>query len=232
MFDSAQLQFNIDSTTQRIADACMRSGRAPNDIRLVAVSKTKSLEAIQAAIELGQCRFGENRVQELVPKATALPNAEWHFVGSLQRNKVKFIAPFIHLIHSLDSISLADEIEKQAKLNKRSISCLIQVNISNEIQKGGINPDYLPTLLNHIILFCPNVFVVGFMAVGQETTDMQLIKSQFDFLNELLFHHSKDNDSPNVLLKELSIGMSNDFELAISCGATIVRIGSSIFGTR
>jgi hypothetical protein len=214
-----------------VAETCLRYGRSPESVRIVAVSKTKPIEEIQEAIAAGHTLFGENRVQELVPKATTLPQAEWHLVGSLQRNKVKYIAPFVAMIHSLDSIELAEEINRHAGKNNRLITCLIQINISQEQQKSGIFPNELPGLLSHIGIHCPFVQIAGLMGIAQETENEEIISSQFEKLRKL----AATTATPNVdriHLKELSMGMSTDWKIAVAHGATLIRVGSRIFGHR
>ncbi len=230
--DSAWLKDNLERLHERVGKVCAQYGRNPDEVKIVAVSKTKPIELIREAYNAGQTLFGENRVQELVPKAEVLPAAEWHLVGSLQRNKVKYIAPFVSCIQSLDSISLADEIEKQATKVNRRISCLVQVNISNEPQKGGIESDKLATLLEHVATTCPHIQVDGLMGIAEETDDEPKIKEQFSQLRKYRDDHSSDILATNINLRELSMGMSSDFELAIAEGATLIRVGSSIFGNR
>ena len=189
---------------------------------LIAVSKTKPVEELQALYDLGQRDFGENYVQELVDKQAVLPkDIRWHFIGHLQSNKVKFIAPFVHLIHGVDSESLLKEIDKQAAKNNRTIDCLLQVHIATEESKFGLDENELEKLLS-----CnnENVQIKGLMGMASFSTDTNLIRNEFKFLKSLF-----DKDQ---LLKILSMGMSGDYKIAMEEGSNMVRIGSLLFGVR
>lgn len=221
---------NLESVRAEIEAACIKSGRAANAAKLIAVSKTRPVSDVQAAMDAGQVEFGENRVQELVEKQQALPNAKWHMIGTLQRNKVRQIAPFVHLIHSIDSEPLLAEVARQAEKVGRTIDCLLQVNISNEAQKGGFTPEEVEALIRRMAEF-PFVRVLGLMGMAEFTDDMAVVRAQFRSLAQLR-DRLMPNEGPQVSLRELSMGMSGDFEVAIEEGATMVRIGSSIFGHR
>ncbi|MCL4136145.1 UNVERIFIED_CONTAM: hypothetical protein GTU68_036990 [Idotea baltica] len=222
---------NLETIQQRISAAAIKAGRPIESVKLIAVSKTKPMSLINEAWEAGQVDFGENRVQELREKSTELPQAHWHMIGGLQRNKVKYIAPFIHLIHSVDSPRLLKEINKQAKANERIINCLIQVNISNEDVKSGVEDENeLMQLLNDIDSY-PHVHIQGLMGMASFTSNQEVIRSQFRRLR-VASEAAKSIVHPRITLNELSMGMSGDFELAIEEGATMVRIGSSVFGHR
>ncbi len=200
----------------------------PSHVKLIAVSKTKSNEAILEAYETGHKIFGENYIQELVAKQAVLPSdINWHFIGHLQSNKVKYIAPFIYCIHSVDSLKLLQEINKQAIKNNRKIKCLLQVYIAREETKFGLNYTEVEEILK-IRQQLENVEIIGFMSMASNTNDKKVIMEEFTQLHQFY----KLQQSQNPLLNELCIGMSNDYEIAIGCGATIIRIGSSIFGTR
>lgn len=208
----------------------------PEYVTLVAVSKTKPNADILEAYEAGQRVFGENYVQELVEKQEQLPNdIQWHFIGHLQSRKAKLIAPFVSLIHGVDSLKLLQEINKQAAKNNRVIDCLLQVHIADEETKFGLDEKELEEILKQLLdsarsdnnVF-KNVRVVGLMGMATFTEDQNQIKKEFDYLKSL-FDKFKILNSE---LKILSMGMSGDYELAISCGSTMVRIGSSIFGSR
>ncbi len=201
---------------------------------LVAVSKTKPNEDILLAYEAGQFDFGENKVQELSQKAAVLPKEiHWHMIGHLQRNKVKDIAPFVHLIHAVDSMRLLREINKQALNNERVIKCLLQVHIADESTKFGLSPSELKELLEseELKLFV-NINIIGFMGMATYTTDSAQIKGEFEHINSLLVEHGEKSYPDNVNLKELSIGMSGDYEIALQQGSTMIRVGSAIFGER
>ena len=200
---------------------------------LVAVSKTKPVEDIKALYDLGQRDFGENYVQELAEKAAQLPkDIRWHFIGHLQTNKVKYIAPFVHLIQVVDSYKLLQEINKQALKNNRVVDCLLQVYIAKEESKFGLDEKELNDLLN---LFknseLKNSKVTGLMGMASFTEDMSLVRQEFHYLKTLFDKHAQltIHDSR---LTTLSMGMSSDYKVAIEEGSNMVRIGSLIFGER
>ena len=206
----------------------------PFHTTLVAVSKTKPIEDLQEAYKAGNRIFGENKVQELASKAEEMPNdVEWHMIGHLQRNKVKYIAPFVNLIHAVDSIRLLKEIDKQAKNNNRIINCLLQVHIAQEEAKFGFNEKELKELINTAELKeLTHVRIIGLMGMATNTKDESQIANEFKGL-KTLFDEIKTASLPtNVEMKELSMGMSGDYKLALKEGSTMVRIGSSIFGLR
>ena len=207
---------------------------------LVAVSKTKPLEDIQALYDLGHRDFGENYVQELVDKAALLPkDIRWHFLGHLQSNKVKYIAPFVHLIHGVDSLSLLKEIDKQAAKNNRIIDCLLQIHIAKEETKFGFDPSELIAL--HEFTQWKNVTLVGLMGMASFSDDKDLVKKEFADLKSLFNGNKKSSDkiatantteTNNFQFTILSMGMSGDFEIALEQGSNMVRIGSLLFGER
>lgn len=205
-----------------------------NHVTLVAVSKTFPVEAIQEAYQAGQRIFGENRVQELLPKYEALPkDIEWHLIGHLQTNKVKSIAPFISLIHSVDSLKLLEEINKEALKNNRVIDCLLQMYIAKEETKFGLDFEETRALLNSSeYAALPNIRIVGLMGMATNTPDASVVRQEFKslltFFNEL--KQSVFNNTPSF--KEISMGMSGDYKMAIEEGSTMIRVGSSIFGVR
>ncbi len=202
----------------------------PSHVTLVAVSKTKPNELINQAYLAGQIDFGENYVQELVDKHQELPkDIRWHFIGHLQTNKVKLIAPFVNLIHGVDSLKLLEEINKQAQKNNRIINCLLQIYIAQEDSKFGLSFDECIELLqSNSYLNLKNICVVGFMAMASNTDNNEQIKKEFLSLKK--FHESMV--SIQLPLNILSFGMSSDYQLAIECGSNMIRIGSSIFGER
>ena len=195
---------------------------------LVAVSKTRSIQEIQEAYNSGQLKFGENRVQEIVDKQSKLPNnIEWHMIGHLQKNKVKYIAKFINLIHSVDRISLAKEIDKHAKKVNRRIDCLIQLKISKEESKFGLQienfKDFYESLKNY-----KNLNVVGLMGMASFTDDNKLIDKEFKKIKTIY----DDMVLIDSEFKVLSIGMSDDYDIALENGSNMIRVGSKIFGKR
>jgi hypothetical protein len=203
-------------------------GELSKDINLVAVSKTKSVKDIMNAYDCGQRLFGENRVQELTEKYNELPkDIKWNMIGHLQSNKVKYIASFVDLIHSVDSIKLALEINRQGEKNNRIISCLIQIKISKDESKYGVSYDEFDQFYNHLnnLKF---INVVGLMGMASLTNNEDLIKNEFNSIS-LLYNKLKLVDKN---FKYLSIGMSNDYKLAIDEGGNMIRIGSRIFGER
>lgn len=198
-----------------------------NKATLVAVSKIKPVEDILALYNLGQKDFGENYVQELVDKQTQLPtDIRWHFIGHLQSNKVKYIAPFVHLIHGVDSFKLLQEINKQAVKNNRIIKCLLQVHIAQETTKFGFGLNELNDL--SMLQNLPNIQVVGLMAMASFSDDKQLVRNEFKQLKKLF-------DTLQIVQPQfsiLSMGMSDDYTIALEEGSTMIRIGSLLFGKR
>ena len=195
---------------------------------LVVVSKTRSLEQIIEAYDQGHKKFGENRVQEIVEKYNNLPkDIEWHMIGHLQKNKVKHISKFISLIHSLDRLSLAKEIDKNAIKDNRSINCLIQIKISKDETKYGLNPKELDSFYRELKEF-KNLNIVGLMAMATFTKDQILIAEEFKEMKNLFLKMKTINSS----FKILSIGMSDDYLIAINNGSNMIRVGSKIFGKR
>ena len=201
-----------------------------SEVCLVAVSKTKSESEIIEAYNCGQRVFGENKVQELVSKQNNLPkDINWHMIGHLQRNKVKYIAPFIDLIHAVDNIKLLKEINKQAKKNNRTIDCLIQIKISNEESKFGMEYKEVLELISNVNTSdFGNINLTGFMGMASNTNDQSILKQEFSLLNSFFEEAKKTNKN----LKKISMGMSNDYLLAIQCGSNMIRVGSNIFGSR
>ncbi len=207
----------------------------PFGAALIAVSKTKSYELIQRIYEEGNHRdFGENKVQELVGKYERLPkDIRWHMIGHLQRNKVKYIAPFIYLIHSVDSEKLLMEINKEGRKNNRKIKVLLQVHVARETEKFGFSMEEVSNLAQRFTeLALENVEIIGLMGMATYTEDSSIIKHEFKKLNELKARLSKTIKNHNHSFKELSMGMSGDYKIALANGSTMIRIGSAIFGTR
>lgn len=201
------------------------------NVQLVAVSKTKPVEDIQAMYQMGQRDFGENYVQELVEKQAQLPvDIRWHFIGHLQGNKVKYLAPFVHLIHGVDSLKLLKEIDKQAARFNRIIDCLLQVHIASEETKFGFDAESLSALFTSSDLIpLKNIRLIGFMGMASNTPDESLIRAEFTQLRNLLTRYADHlQKNPPVL----SMGMSGDYKIAIEEGSNLVRIGSLLFGTR
>jgi pyridoxal phosphate enzyme (YggS family) len=199
---------------------------------LVAVSKTKSVEEIKELYDLGQRDFGENYVQELTEKQSQLPgDIRWHFIGHLQSNKVKQIAPFIHLIQSIDSLKLLQEVNKQAQKNNRIIDCLLQVHIAQEETKFGLDENELKELLDNSISEFHNIHITGLMGMASFTDDIEKVRTEFKYLRSIFDKHAQ-LQTTNIKLQTLSMGMSSDYTTAIEEGSNMVRIGSLIFGAR
>jgi PLP dependent protein len=198
----------------------------PEHVTLVAVSKTKPVADLMEAYNAGQRIFGENKIQEMIEKWEQMPkDIQWHMIGHIQTNKVKFMAPYVSLIHGVDSLKLLEEINKQALKNNRIIDCLLQIHIAEEETKFGLNNDELADLLvSESFKNFKNINIVGLMGMATFTENQIQIKKEFEHLKSI-FDQLKN-------LKTLSMGMSGDYQLAIECGSTMVRIGSSIFGGR
>jgi len=201
---------------------------------LIAVSKTKPNESILELYQQGQRIFGENKVQELVAKFERLPkDIEWHLIGHLQSNKVKYIAPFVALIHSVDSLNLLGEINKQAQKNNRIISCLLQIYIAEEETKFGLNEKELNELLeSKTFQEMGNVQICGLMGMATNTTNETQIEKEFQHLKTIFENTKKQHFQTENLFKEISMGMSSDYKIALRNGATFIRVGSLLFGER
>lgn len=236
--DFGYIRNNLLSIRQKIEDVCADSKRDTCNVKLIAVSKTFPSEAVSAAFESGQVEFGENKVQELVKKYEELKNKgiKWHLIGHLQTNKVKYIVPFVHLIHSVDSIKLAEKINSEAAKIGRVIGCLIQVNTSNEDQKSGCKPEETISIIKVVSGF-KNVKIKGLMTIGKmifnenDPDEAIEVRRNFSLLRDI-FHEADSLKYNNVELKYLSMGMTSDFEIALEEGANMLRIGSAIFGQR
>jgi pyridoxal phosphate enzyme (YggS family) len=215
---------NIVRYTQNLPPGCV----------LIAVSKTQPIEKIQEAYDAGQRAFGENKAQEMARKYEQLPrDIHWHMIGHLQTNKVKYIASFVHLIHSVDSLKLLTEIDKQAKKNNRIIACLLQVHIAEEESKFGFSAEEVHELLkNDALQKLDHIRITGLMGMATFTENIEQVRKEFHSLNQL-FTTLKNQPLPQqVVMQELSMGMSGDYLIAIEEGSTLIRIGTAIFGER
>ncbi len=232
MTESAEsIKNNMEAVMQRINAAAARAGRDPSDIRLIGVTKTVDAFRVKEAYECGIEDFGENRVQELCEKADILDvNCTWHLIGHLQTNKVKYIIDKVQLIHSLDSLELAREISIRACRAGRTMDVLVQVNIAGEDSKFGISPDEAVGFVKEVSLM-GNIKVRGLMTIAPLAADPEDVRWVFAGLGKLRIDISRENID-NVSMEYLSMGMSNDFEVAIEEGANMIRIGSAIFGKR
>ena len=206
----------------------------PSRVKLIAVSKTKPVEAIEEAYKVGQRVFGENRVQELVEKYEALPkDIEWHLIGHLQTNKVKYVAPFVAMIHGVESLRLLDTINKEGEKNGRVIPCLLQFHIAEEETKFGLDEAEAIVLLeSENYGRMKNIHIVGVMGMATFTEDSKQIRKEFHHLKTIFDDLKQNYFSHDPAFKELSMGMSGDYPIAVEEGSTMVRVGSSIFGYR
>lgn len=212
----------------------IKSELDPHNCLLVAVSKTKPASDIQKAYDAGHRDFGENKAQEMTGKYEELPqDIRWHMIGHLQRNKVKYLAPYVHLIHGVDSPRLLREINKQAKKAERTIKVLLQIHIAREESKFGFDEAELIELLDsEEMAELKNVQVTGLMGMATNTDNEARVREEFAHLKSLFEKLKADYDLPNMQMEELSMGMSGDYKIALAEGSTMVRIGSAIFGAR
>ena len=202
--------------------------KLPSEVCLVAVSKTKPISDILEAYEYGQRVFGENKIQEMSEKWEHLPkDIHWHMIGHVQTNKVKYMAPFVHLIHAVDSLKLLKEIQKQALKNNRTIGCLIQIRIAQEETKFGLPAEELSSLVEEAKQF-PNVAIKGLMGMASFTSNQEQVRQEFKNLAEIFSAFKLVNPESTIL----SMGMSGDYQMAIEEGSTVIRVGSKIFGER
>ena len=218
---------NIAENLQNIKDTL------PENVHLVAVSKTKPVADLMVAYNAGQRIFGENKIQEMTDKWQQMPkDIQWHMIGHVQTNKVKYMAPYVSLIHGVDSLKLLTEINKQAKKWRRTIPCLLQVYIATEETKFGLAEDELLQLIHsEEFKALENIKIIGLMGMASFTDDQEKIRKEFQSLKNI-FDYVKPYQLPNCHFEHISMGMSGDYKIAIECGSTIVRIGSSIFGSR
>lgn len=223
---------NIENIRKRIADAAQRVGRDTDDVKLISVTKTVDIDKVEEAIEAGSLDAGENKPQELARKYDVLGNKiRWHQIGSLQTNKVKYIIDKVCMIHSLDREGLAEEIDKRASKINRVIDCLVQVNISGEESKHGMTREEVEPFIRLVSEKYHNIKIKGLMTMAPFDAERDEIRKVFRNLKELSEEINNMNIE-NVDMTELSMGMTNDFEIAIEEGATMVRVGTAIFGKR
>lgn len=225
-----EIQKNLELVREQIRRAAEKAGRDPAEIKLIAVSKTKPVSMIQEAVRSGIKDFGENRPQELAEKFSQISDVHWHQIGQLQKNKVKYIIDKVSLIHSVDSLSLAQEIEKRAAAIDKIQEILIQVNISGEATKSGVSPKAAPELCR-AISDLRHIRILGLMTISVQGLDETGNQTIFSGLRQLS-QEIKTLELPGVSMDELSMGMTHDYEGAIAAGATLVRIGTGIFGVR
>ena len=225
------VQEQLNEVRQKIVQACERAGRNPSEVKLIAVSKTKPVSMIEEAIACGQTVFGENKVQELCDKIPQLPaNLEWHLIGHLQRNKVKYIVDKVALIHAVDTVRLAKQISQEAIKAGVTVQILLEVNVAREESKFGFMEEEVEEAVREIAAF-PNIQIVGLMTIAPFVADPEENRIYFKKLHQLCVDINKKNID-NIRMSELSMGMTGDYEVAIEEGATMVRVGTGIFGTR
>lgn len=224
---------NLKQVEENINAACQRAGRDPKEVTLIAVSKTKPVSMIEEAIDYGIKDFGENKVQEMCDKIEKISNKlNWHLIGHLQRNKVKYIVDKACLIHSVDSLRLAQQIDSEAKKKNVICSILIEVNIAGEESKFGVSKDQVKELLEEIKELT-NVHVKGLMTIAPYVEDAEENRGYFREMNKLFIDMRQENaDNDNIDMEILSMGMTGDYQVAIEEGATMVRVGTGIFGAR
>lgn len=230
----SNIRHNLDGVRAQMAAAAKRAGRSPEEVRLIAVTKTRPLADVEAVLAAGVTDLGENRVQEALPKAQALAPSDasrrWHLIGSLQTNKVKQALQFADLIHSLDRMELLQELDRQAQRLDRTIDVLVQVNVSGETSKHGIAPTELRSLVEAAAL-CRAVRVKGLMTMAPASPNSEDARPHFAALRELALQ-AQAWGVPGVSMQWLSMGMSGDYTVAIEEGANLVRIGTALFGER
>lgn len=222
---------NYLKVQEKVRQACLRGDRSEKDVTLIAVSKTKPLEDLREAYEAGARDFGENKVQELTDKITNLPeDIRWHMIGHLQRNKVKYIVGRVYMIHSVDSLRLAEEISREAVKKNLAVRILMEVNVAQEDSKFGVSVEEAPALAEEIAKL-PGISLEGLMTIAPYVQDAEENRKVFAQLRQLAVDIS-DKNIDNVSMNVLSMGMSGDYEVAIEEGATFVRVGTGIFGER
>ena len=223
---------NLAQVQKNINESCNKINRDPNEVTLIAVSKTKPVEMLKEAYDAGARVFGENKVQEIVDKYDQMPSdVKWHMIGHLQTNKVKYIIDKVCMIHSVDSLKLAEEIDKRAAQHGLTMDILIQVNSAMEESKFGITTEETGTMIESILENCPNIRIRGLMCIAPFEDNPDDAREYFAEVKKLYDKYGR-LDNPRIDFKYLSMGMSNDFEVAIEEGSTLIRVGTSIFGVR
>ena len=222
---------NLSMVENKMAAACKRAGRERDEVKLIAVSKTQPVEAIREAIEYGINSFGENRVQELREKTEIIKdNLDWHLIGHLQTNKVKYVVGKVSLIHSLENIKLAEALDKEAAKLGITVDVLAEINVAKEASKFGVNPEDAENFIREVSKF-PNINIKGLMTVAPYTDISEENRKYFRQLKKIMVDLNSKNIH-NVSMNVLSMGMTGDYEVAIEEGATLVRVGTGIFGSR
>ena len=222
---------NLETVRAKISEAAQSVGRDGDDVILVAVSKTRTPEEINTAIDAGTTDIGENKVQEIMDKYDDIKPVRWHLIGHLQTNKVKYIIDKVDMIHSVDSIKLAKEIDKRAKAHDKTMDILVQINPAEEESKFGVTVEGAGDLVREILDTCENIRIKGLMSVAPIAEDPRDVKPFFDAV-KVKYDELAQIDDPKLDFKYLSMGMSHDFAVAIESGSNLVRVGSAIFGER
>lgn len=223
---------NIQQIRGELDQIAQTLGKHPDEILLVAVTKTRSAEEIDAAIDAGITDIGENKVQEILDKYESVKPVRWHLIGHLQTNKVKYIIDKVALIHSVDSFRLAEEIQRRALQHGIVMEILIQINAAEEESKFGIGLEETMSLIREILTHCPNIRIRGLMTIAPFEEDPEAVRKFFRQVREIYEHVSKTMAHPNLSLSYLSMGMSHDFRVALEEGSNLVRIGTALFGAR
>ena len=225
------IRSNLTKVHDRIRAAAEGAGRQEEDVLLVAVSKTRTPEEINIAIEAGVTDIGENKVQEIMDKYDAVRPVKWHMIGHLQTNKVKYIIDKVDMIHSVDSLKLAKEIDKRAAAHGLTMDILVQINPADEDSKFGVSLGQTRELIEEILAACEHIRIRGLMSVAPIAEDPEDVRVYFEEVRKQYDEYSRI-EHPNLDFRYLSMGMSHDFEVAISAGSNLVRVGSAIFGAR
>jgi len=226
------IRINLEKIKEKIASAALKSGRRPEEVKIVAATKTRTVEEMIEVAKRGVYAIGENRVQEAVTKKSSWPkevNIPWHFIGTLQRNKARKALDIFDCIQSVQSVSLADTLQRLAEGKGKVLECMVEVNISSEESKQGVSPSEAEALMEHILNNCSRLRIIGLMGMAPLSDEEYEIRKSFALLRTLRY---KIEESLRVKLPELSMGMSGDFEYAILEGSTMVRIGTALFGPR
>ncbi len=225
------LEDNLKKVRDEIAETALKSGRDPREVKLMAVTKTVSVELINHAIACGVDLIGENKVQEIMDKYYSIKPVRWHMIGHLQTNKVKYIIDKVDMIHSVDSIKLAGEIDRRAKAVGRTMDILVQINPAQEESKFGVSVDQAGDLVREILENCENIRIRGLMSVAPIVENMRDVKPYFDAV-KAKYDELACIEHPRLDFRYLSMGMSGDYPVAIEAGSNLVRVGSAIFGER
>lgn len=228
---SDEIRINLEHVREKIDEACDRSGRNRENVTLISVSKTKPLSMLMEAYEAGSRDFGENKVQELLDKLPKMPeDVRWHMIGHLQRNKVKYIVGKVHMIHSVDSLRLAEEISKEAVKQKTEVNILLEVNVAGEESKFGVTPEETESLVLAVSKL-PGIRICGLMTIAPFVENAEDNRQYFRKIRQLSVDIERKNID-NVSMNVLSMGMTGDYSVAVEEGATYVRVGTAIFGER